>query len=95
MQYLQAAGFFIPENVVAIIIFDYENDPVIKEDSPGTKWKCQRALYYRDLWEVAGSDDQSNKYQVTPPAQASLSWGPADLYFPGKCENVLRMIKLS
>ena len=44
MQYLQAAGFFIPENVVAIIIFDYENDPVIKEDPPGTKWKCQRAL---------------------------------------------------
>ena len=36
--------FFIPENVVAIIIFDYENDPVIKEDPPGTKWKCQRAL---------------------------------------------------
>ena len=32
-----AAGFFIPENVVLIIIFDYENDPVIKEDSPGTK----------------------------------------------------------
>ena len=31
------AGFFIPENVVAIIIFDYENDPVIKEDPPGTK----------------------------------------------------------
>ena len=30
-------GFFIPENVVAIIIFDYENDPVIKEDPPGTK----------------------------------------------------------
>ena len=29
--------FFIPENVVAIIIFDYENDPVIKEDPPGTK----------------------------------------------------------
>ena len=30
-------SFFIPENVVAIIIFDYENDPVIKEDPPGTK----------------------------------------------------------